>query len=722
MILICILSGCQNNTNGDNAVMHRLCERLFPQHSDHFIFQCIKDTTSTDWYSVESIDGKIQICGNNNNSLAVGLNHYLKYYCHTNVSWYADDEVKMPESLPEVKEKVTSHAKCSNRFFLNYCTFGYTLPYWKWEDWERLIDWMALNGITMPLAISGQESVWYKVWSKLGLTDEQIRSYFTGPAHLPWHRMSNVDYWQSPLPTSWLEGQEKLQKQILQREREFDMTPVLPAFSGHVPKELKELYPDAKIHQMSQWGGYDEQYRSHFIEPMDTLFTTIQQMYLKEQTAMYGTDNIYGIDPFNEVDSPNWNEKYLSDVSEKIYESIRQVDEEATWLQMTWMFYHSKEKWTQPRIRSFLEAVPKDKLILLDYYCDSTEIWRETEKYYGKPYMWCYLGNFGGNTMMVGNLDDVDFKINRLYTEGGDNVYGLGATLEGFDVNPLMYEFVFDKAWDCPVTTKEWIHNWALSRGGKESKHVVKAWEWLHQKIYTKHATCGQAVLMNARPMLIGTDSWNTYPDIHYKNVELWEILEELLQAGELDNAGYRYDVVNVARQSLGNLFSDFREAFTAEYQKKNLTGMELWAARMDTLLLDMDRLLSTEENFCIGKWIQDAKDWGKDEAEKSYYEENARCILTVWGQKATQLNDYANRGWGGLTKDFYRMRWNKFTSSVTAAVKAGQQYDTKAFYDMITEAEYQWTLQSKDYPLVSGESPFVVAQELFNKYKHYFD
>lgn len=67
-------------------------------------------------------------------------------------------------------------------------------------------------------------------------------------------------------------------------------------------------------------------------------------------------------------------------------------------------------------------------------------------------------------------------------------------------------------------------------------------------------------------------------------------------------------------------------------------------------------------------------------------------------------------------------MRWNKFTSSVTAAVKAGQQYDAKAFYDMITEAEYQWTLQSKDYPLVSGESPFVVAQELFNKYKHYFD
>ena len=107
------------------------------------------------------------------------------------------------------------------------------------------------------------------------------------------------------------------------------MTPVLPAFSGHVPKELKAIYPDAKIHEMSQWGGYDSKYRSHFIEPMDSLFNIIQKMYLEEQTAIYGTDHIYGIDPFNEVDSPNWNEDFLAKVSKKIYESIYQVDAEA---------------------------------------------------------------------------------------------------------------------------------------------------------------------------------------------------------------------------------------------------------------------------------------------------------------------------------------------------------------------------------------------------------
>lgn len=106
------------------------------------------------------------------------------------------------------------------------------------------------------------------------------------------------------MPKAWLVQQEELQKRILAREREFNMTPVMPAFAGHVPAELKKIYPDAKIYTMSQWGGFDEQYRSHFIDPMDSLYSVIQKCFLEEQTKIYGTDHIYGIDPFNEVDSP----------------------------------------------------------------------------------------------------------------------------------------------------------------------------------------------------------------------------------------------------------------------------------------------------------------------------------------------------------------------------------------------------------------------------------
>lgn len=721
IILLFFAFGCQRAADKETQALRDMCQRLFPQHANEFRFELLADSTDVDRFALESVNGEICIKGNNKNSLAVGLNHYLKNYCHAHVSWYATDSVIMPDRLPEIAQPVQVRAKCQNRFFLNYCTFGYTMPYWKWNDWERLIDWMALNGVTMPLAITGQESVWYKVWTSMGLTDEQVRAYFTGPAHLPWHRMSNVDYWQSPLPQSWLADQEALQKLILQRERDFDMTPILPAFAGHVPAELKDIYPDAKIYQMSQWGGFDEKYRSHFIDPMDSLYSVIQRRFLEEQTRVYGTDHIYGIDPFNEVDSPDWSEEFLANVSSRIYESIHQVDSAAQWLQMTWMFYYDKTKWTKPRIRSFLNAVPHGKLILLDYYCDHTEIWRETEKYFGNPYMWCYLGNFGGNTMLAGNVNDVDFKINRLFSEGGENVYGLGATLEGFDANPLMYELVFDHAWDYPVSTSQWIETWAKSRGGEQDTCIMNAWKGLHAKIYTKLATCGQAVLMNARPRLVGTKSWNTYPDIHYDNSDLWNIWKELLQASSVDKPEFCYDVVNVGRQVLGNLFSEFREHFTACYDKKDLSGMKTWALLMDSLILDADRLLSCEANLSIGKWVQDAKDCGKSTEEKDYFEENARCILTVWGQKNTQLNDYANRGWGGLTRSFYRERWKRFTDAVISAVEAGKKFDEEKFHQDITQFEYDWTLQKETFPVTSGEDAVKVANELTRKYNPYF-
>ena len=101
------------------------------------------------------------------------------------------------------------------------------MPFWRWRDWERCIDWMALNGINLPLAQTGNEYIWQKVWREYGLSDEEIRAYFTGPAYLPWHRMANIDQWGGPLPQSYIDGQHDLEKQILARERELGMSPVL---------------------------------------------------------------------------------------------------------------------------------------------------------------------------------------------------------------------------------------------------------------------------------------------------------------------------------------------------------------------------------------------------------------------------------------------------------------------------------------------------------------
>ncbi|MDD6784377.1 MAG: alpha-N-acetylglucosaminidase TIM-barrel domain-containing protein, partial [Prevotellaceae bacterium] len=162
----------------DEVALYNLVGRIAPQYKENFIFKQKKQ--KQDSYSVEAKNGRVIITGTNANSMAVGLNYYLKYVCHTTVSWLATSPVVMPDLLPDTK-KIVQTSRCDMRFFLNYCTFGYTMPWWQWTDWERLIDWMALNGINLPLANTGAEEIAYRVYTSLGLSDEEVRSFFTGP-------------------------------------------------------------------------------------------------------------------------------------------------------------------------------------------------------------------------------------------------------------------------------------------------------------------------------------------------------------------------------------------------------------------------------------------------------------------------------------------------------------------------------------------------------------
>jgi hypothetical protein len=73
--------------------------------------------------------------------------------------------IAMPESLPEVNLTLTAADRF--RYHQNVCVLSYTFAFWQWKDWERHIDWMALNGINVPLAFTGQEEIWRRVYKKV---------------------------------------------------------------------------------------------------------------------------------------------------------------------------------------------------------------------------------------------------------------------------------------------------------------------------------------------------------------------------------------------------------------------------------------------------------------------------------------------------------------------------------------------------------------------------
>lgn len=714
-LLICIAGSAQSK---NSIAAASLAKRIVPAFADKIVFEDLKIADARDVFELEWKNNQLFIRGNNANSMAVGLNYYLKYFCHTSVSWYAKDRIFLPTQMPIVSKPIHQEARCKNRFFLNYCTFGYTMPWWKWEDWERMIDWMALNGVNLPLAITGQEYVWYKVWKKFGLSDKEIRSYFTGPAYLPWHRMANIDHWEGPLPKSWLDNQLQLQKKIVSRERALCMKPVLPAFAGHVPEVLKAKYPTAKITSLGKWGDFSKQYESYFLDPFDSLFNPIQKEFLAEQTKLFGTDHVYGTDPFNEVTPPSWEPNYLANASHVIYSSITNVDANAQWLQMAWIFYFQQKQWTPERIKAFLRAVPQDKMILLDYFCDNTEIWKRTESFYGQPYLWCYLGNFGGNTMMSGNLKEVEQRLENTFINGGKNMWGLGSTLEGFGINPIMYEYVLDKAWsNGSVDVDKWVNDWASRRYGSINNNVLEAWNILLNTTYAEQAGLGRATLTNSRPVLKGFQSWTTNPVYAYDNKALlkaWKLLNDV--NGKTTDV-YEYDVVNVGKQVLGNYFKTVRDEFTNAYNNKNLQQVIVLGNKLNELINDMDDLLASNKNLLLGDWVETAKSLAINEEEKKYYEQDAKKIITVWGEKGRELVDYANRSIAGLMKDYYGERWKMFITDITIALKNNQPFDEKQFLLKIKDFEEKWSESKNKYSSVAKGNSMKISRSLYKKY-----
>ena len=712
VIVTLFLSLAAGAKEKDVVAMQSMVKRLIPAYAENFQFRKIKPIDGKDCFRLDASDPrKIIISGNNANSMAMGLNHYLRYYCLTTISWYADIPVEMPETLPAVEKPIQIEAKVDRRFFLNYCTYGYTMPFWQWKDWERLIDWMALNGINMPLAITGQEAVWYKVWKKIGLTDEEIRSYFTGPTYLPWHRMANIDGWNGPLPMHWLDSQVELQKKILTRERELNMKPVLPAFAGHVPGALKRIFPEANIQNLGKWAGFAEEYRCHFLNPEEALFATIQKQYIKEQTRLFGTDHIYGVDPFNEVDPPSWEPEYLSKVSADMYHTLTAADPKAEWMQMTWMFYFDRKDWTAPRVKAMLTGVPQGKMVLLDYHCENVELWKTIEHFHGQPYIWCYLGNFGGNTTLTGNVKESGVRLDNTLINGGSNFKGIGSTLEGLDVMQFPYEYIFEKAWTLNTDDRSWLNALADRHTGVTSEPVREAWDILFNQVYVQVPRT-LAVLPNLRPVM---NKPNNRTSINYPNTALLQAWQKLLQAPDCNRDALRLDIITVGRQLLGNYFLTVKDDFDRMYEAKDLPALKARAAEMREILNDLERLNAFHSRCSLDKWISDARKYGNTPELKNYYEKNARNLITTWGGR---LNDYASRTWAGLIKDYYSKRWDMYLDAVVAAVENNREFDQEKLDGEFRLFEDSWVSSTRPVEVTPERDLLIYARFLLNKYK----
>ena len=684
-----------------------LLQRLLPEQVGRFVIESIPVDPAGDAFEIESREGKIVLRGNNGVSIASALNWYLKYYCHCHYSFTGGSQLRLPDPLPTVTPKIRRVSSARYRYFLNYCCFGYSLPWYDWPQWERLIDWMALNGVNLPLSVTGQEAVWQAVGRRMGWSESALSDFLAGPPYLPFGWMGCLDGHGGPLPPSWIDRHAELERKILERQRALGMTPVLQGFTGHVPACLTNQFPGAKLQKIT-WA----EWKTFVLDPLDPLFPRVAATFMEEQRRLFGSDHFYAADTFIEMVPPSGDTNYLAEIGRAIFDGMHRSDPQATWVLQGWPFFFARDFWTQPRIEAVLGAVPDSQILLLDLYCERTPVWSRTRAFCGKPWVWCNIQNFGDRVWLGGALETInrDWFAARTNAQGG-RLSGLGFVNEGLDNNPVVFDLLFELAWRSePVQLDSWLQDFSRRAYGKPNADAAKAWQLLHQTVY-------QAAFDNATALTM-VPSLSAPPGTPYNNDHLAKAWQHLLAAADdlRDADSFRFDLVNVTRQVLGNYASDLHLDVVEAFQNRDQRALWLASAKMQRLVREVDELLGTRKEFLLGNWLEDARHWGTTDAERDRLEWNARRVLTLWGD-TTVLRDYSCRQWSGLLNGFYLQRWELFHGHLEKALTAGKPFDAKAFSSALFALEKQWSDSHESYPRQPHGDSIALSRRLWTQY-----
>ena len=638
------------------------------------------------YYDYAVKNGVLHLNGSNQVALCRGFYDYIKSNKLGMYTWTGNNitfPCKMEDAALTKKVSPFEH-----HYYFNVVTFGYSMPYWDWNRWEEEIDWMALHGIDMPLALVGYEAILARVWKKLGLTDDEINAYFVGPAHLPWMRMGNISGVDGPLNADWHADQIALQHKILSRMKSLGMKPICPGFPGFIPEAFKRIYPELNLVE-THWGGA---FHNWMISPEEPLFITIAKEFIREWEKEFGKNEYYLVDSFNEMDIPfpeKGNPKryeMAAHYGQKVYEGIKAANPNAIWVMQGWMFGYQRYIWDYETLGALVSKVPDDKMLLLDLAVDYNKCfwksefnWEFYKGFYNKQWVYSVIPNMGGKVGMTGVLDFyANGHLAALASANKGNLLAHGLAPEGIENNEVLYELVTDAGWSNQhIDVKEWLKDYSVNRYGKVTDTLMSAWDYLLRSCYgtfTDHPRFNWQL----RPGLAKSGSINI-------SEEYIKGLEKFIQSadGMGDSPLFKADLIEMTAHYLGGKAEILTRLIDQEFLLGDTLQAQFLQSHFKTVMLGMDAILSQHPVLRLDRWLSFAKKAARTPKQKEQYLMNAKRIVTVWGPP---VDDYSARVWNGLIKNYYLGRWDHYYD----ARNTGKSFD-------LAEWELSWVENGKD-------------------------
>lgn len=658
-----------------------------------------------DHFVLTTHKGKPCIKGNSHLSLATGFNWYLNHHAHINLTWNRPTAPLSKAHLPLPQNEEHHEASVAHRYYLNYCTISYSMAFWTQERWLQEIDWMAMHGINMPLMLVGLEGVWEGVLQELGYSESEIQQFIAGPGFQAWWLMNNLEGWGGPVSKPYIKRQNQLAKVLLKRMRSFDMEPVLPGYSGMVPNGIDKKL-GWKVADIGLWCHFR---RPTFLSPTDENFAKMAKIYYKHLRRILGSSRYYSMDPFHE--GGNTTGIDIPMAFRAICDNMLAERKDAVWVIQSWN--------ENPRHEG-LRAIDKGKLLVLDLFSDGEPKWQSG--YAGHDFAYCMLHNFGGRTGLHGRITSTIQGFYDSQKQLPQQCKGIGATPEGIENNPVLYDLIFELPWIAQAPdAQQWLSQYVTRRYGQYNAEAQKAWQLLHRSVYTcnnmQQGTSEPIVCARPALRIKSVSTWST-SRLYYDPQDVVEAARHLLKAGsELRGENYEYDLVDVVRQALTDLAIPLLDSIRSKHEQHDKAQYQVYKQDFLSLILDLDQLLATHKDFRLGNYTQQAQEMGKKELPTqtnaaNWLEGNLRKLITVWGTReaANQggLHDYSNREWAGLLRDFHYPRWQLFFEHLEQGKPQPDWF----------EIESAWTEKlSLQYSAQPTGNPVGTAQRLFKKW-----
>ncbi len=131
--------------------------------------------------------------------------------------------------------------------------------------------------------------------------------------------------------------------------------------------------------------------------------------------------------------------------------------------------FRNQTYWTTQRAQAYIKAIPRNRVLVLDSASTTSPQYPRLNSYFGRPFVYCMLHNYGGTMGLYGKSETVNHQPYEARNQVSH--VGMGLTPEGIHNSYVMYELMLETFWRTePIADlPDWFSTYSRRRYGRNN-------------------------------------------------------------------------------------------------------------------------------------------------------------------------------------------------------------------------------------------------------------